>query len=234
MHDLLVELFPIDRSLTGEGVRQTLARLGELIPLRVHEIPTGTRVGDWEVPREWVIRDAYVEGPDGRRIADFRRNNLHLVGYSTPVDAWMTLDEAAAAPALARGPARRDPLRDLLLQGALGLLPGAPRPDAPQAGHLPGGGGQRAGGRLAHLRRPGHPGAVTRGGPAVQPTCATPRWPTTSSRGRWSRPSSPGGSWSGRAATRTASSWCRRRSARWPTSTATSTSCAGTWWPATW
>ena len=93
MHDLLVELFPIDRSLTGEGVRQTLARLGELIPLRVHEIPTGTRVGDWEVPREWVIRDAYVEDPDGRRIADFRRNNLHLVGYSTPVDAWMTLDE---------------------------------------------------------------------------------------------------------------------------------------------
>src|SRR5262245_35019702 len=93
MHDLLVELFPIDRSLTGEGVRRTLARLGELIPLNVHEIPTGTRVGDWEVPREWVIRDAYVEDPDGRRIADFRRNNLHLVGYSTPVDAWMTLDE---------------------------------------------------------------------------------------------------------------------------------------------
>jgi aminopeptidase-like protein len=93
MHDLLVELFPIIRRLMGDGVRQTLARLGELMPLTVHEIPTGTMVGDWEVPREWVIRDAYLEDPDGRRVADFHRNNLHVVGYSTPVDARMTLDE---------------------------------------------------------------------------------------------------------------------------------------------
>ena len=93
MHDLLVELFPINRSLTGDGVRQTLARLREIVPFTVHEIPTGTMVGDWEVPREWVIRDAYIEDPEGRRIADFRRNNLHVVGYSTPVDAWMSLEE---------------------------------------------------------------------------------------------------------------------------------------------
>jgi aminopeptidase-like protein len=93
MHDLLVELFPINRSLTGAGVRTTLARLGELIPLTVHEIPTGTMVGDWEVPREWVIRDAYLEDPDGRRIADLHRNNLHVLGYSAPVDARMSLEE---------------------------------------------------------------------------------------------------------------------------------------------
>ena len=93
MHDLLVELFPINRSLTGDGVRQTLARLAELMPIDVHEIPTGTMVGDWEVPREWVMRDAYIEDPDGRRIAEFSRNNLHVVGYSTPVDARMSLEE---------------------------------------------------------------------------------------------------------------------------------------------
>jgi len=93
MHDLLVELFPINRSLTGAGVRQTLAILGRLLPLTTHEVPTGTQVGDWEVPREWAIRDAYVEDPEGRRVADFRRNNLHVVGYSTPVDARMSLDE---------------------------------------------------------------------------------------------------------------------------------------------
>jgi aminopeptidase-like protein len=93
MHDLLVELFPINRSLMGDGVRRTLTRLGELMPITVHEIPTGTMVGDWEVPREWVMRDAYIEAPDGRRIAEFSRNNLHVVGYSTPVDARMSLEE---------------------------------------------------------------------------------------------------------------------------------------------
>lgn len=93
MHALLASLFPICRSLTGTGVRQTLAALDKLLPLQVHEVPTGTKAFDWTVPREWNIRDAFVANENGDRVIDFRRNNLHVVGYSTPVDRWMTLAE---------------------------------------------------------------------------------------------------------------------------------------------
>jgi aminopeptidase-like protein len=93
LHDLVAELYPITRSITGNGVRDTLRRLGELMPLDVHEISSGTRVFDWTVPREWNIRDAYVEDSTGRRVIDFRENNLHVVGYSTPIRARMTLAE---------------------------------------------------------------------------------------------------------------------------------------------
>lgn len=91
MHALVRELYPICRSITGDGVRQTLARLGQEIPLDLHEVPTGTQVFDWTVPREWNIRDAYVKNSSGERVIDFRAHNLHIVNYSVPVQCRMSL-----------------------------------------------------------------------------------------------------------------------------------------------
>jgi len=93
MHELVRRLYPLCRSITGDGVRDTLGIIGERVPLRVSEVPTGTPVLDWTVPREWNIRDAYIADAGGRRVVDFRESNLHVVGYSVPVDATMTLDE---------------------------------------------------------------------------------------------------------------------------------------------
>ena len=93
MHSLVQHLYPLTRSITGAGLRQTLRLIGETIDLSISEVPTGTRVFDWEVPAEWNIRDAYVKAPDGNRVVDFRKCNLHVVGYSTPVDRKMTLAE---------------------------------------------------------------------------------------------------------------------------------------------
>jgi len=93
MHGLVTELYPICRSITGNGVRQTLEILRRRLPLQVHEVPSGTAVFDWTVPREWNIRDAYVKAADGRRVIDFRASNLHVLNYSVPVRARMTLAE---------------------------------------------------------------------------------------------------------------------------------------------
>lgn len=93
MHDLATTLFPICRSITGDGVRQTLRRLQKHIPIVVHEVPSGTKVFDWTVPKEWNIRDAYVLDATGKRVIDFQENNLHVVGYSTPVNKAMSLGE---------------------------------------------------------------------------------------------------------------------------------------------
>jgi aminopeptidase-like protein len=93
MHRLVAELYPICRSITGDGVRQTLARVRDQIPIEVHEVPSGTKVFDWTVPDEWNVREAYVADAGGERVIDFRRHNLHLVGYSTPIRARMTLAE---------------------------------------------------------------------------------------------------------------------------------------------
>ena len=93
MHALAAELFPLCRSITGDGVRATLRRIGDRIPIELHEVPSGTEVLDWTVPDEWNIRGAHIDGPDGRRIVDFDDSNLHVVGYSEPVRATMTLEE---------------------------------------------------------------------------------------------------------------------------------------------
>ena len=94
MHSWAKDLFPICRSLTGNGVRETLSYLSRIVPaMTIHEVPSGTQAFDWTIPDEWNIRAAYVEDENGNRVVDFARNNLHVVGYSTPVDEWLTLAE---------------------------------------------------------------------------------------------------------------------------------------------
>jgi aminopeptidase-like protein len=93
MHALATELFPLCRSITGDGVRETLGVIGKRIPLEVYEVASGAQVLDWTVPDEWNIRDAYVATGDGTRVVDFRASNLHVVSYSEPVRAKMTLEE---------------------------------------------------------------------------------------------------------------------------------------------
>ncbi len=93
MQTLLALLYPICRSITGNGVRQTLQILQQYIPLQIHEVPTGTQVFDWTVPSEWNIRDAYVKNSAGQRIIDFQKHNLHVVNYSVPVRATMSLQK---------------------------------------------------------------------------------------------------------------------------------------------
>lgn len=90
---LLVELFPICRSITGYGVRKTLKIIRKHIPIEIYEVPTGTKVFDWTIPQEWNIRDAFIRDENGNKIVDFKKNNLHVVGYSIPVDKYITLSE---------------------------------------------------------------------------------------------------------------------------------------------
>lgn len=86
-------LWPICRSITGNGLRTSFRILQEIIPLELEEVPTGTEVFDWKVPREWNINDAYIITPEGEKIAAFKVNNLHVVNYSTPIDREMTWEE---------------------------------------------------------------------------------------------------------------------------------------------
>jgi len=93
MHALVTRLYPICRSITGPGVRDTLAILRETLPIETLEVPTGTRVFDWEIPKEWSIRDAYIKNSTGERIVDFRKSNLHVVNYSVPVRAQLSWEQ---------------------------------------------------------------------------------------------------------------------------------------------
>lgn len=95
MYELCERLFPIGRSITGDGVRETLRILSEAYgdKINIYEIPSGTQVFDWTVPKEWNIKDAYIENSIGQRIIDFQNNNLHVVGYSVPVDKFLDLKE---------------------------------------------------------------------------------------------------------------------------------------------
>jgi aminopeptidase-like protein len=93
MYDVVRDLYPICRSITGDGVRTTLRALQSRIPLVLHEIPSGTRVFDWSIPLEWNIADAYIKNRLGERIVDFQASNLHVMSYSAPVHATMGLEE---------------------------------------------------------------------------------------------------------------------------------------------
>ena len=90
---LAADLYPICRSITGDGVRETLRHLRRHIDLAVREVPSGTKVFDWTVPREWNIRDAFVKNAEGKRVVDFARSNLHVLNYSSPVRAKLPLAE---------------------------------------------------------------------------------------------------------------------------------------------
>jgi aminopeptidase-like protein len=92
LHALVSELYPIARSITGDGVRETLRILGRVTPIEVTEVPSGTPVLDWTVPLEWNIREAWIADASGRRVVDFRDSSLHVMSYSVPVRARMTLD----------------------------------------------------------------------------------------------------------------------------------------------
>ena len=98
MYEFASKIFPYNRSITGEGVRQTLSDIADYISssgtkLKITDVPSGTQVFDWTVPREWKIREAYIEDENGNHIIDMKDSNLHVLGYSTPVDEWVDLDE---------------------------------------------------------------------------------------------------------------------------------------------
>ncbi len=93
MHDLAAELYPTCRSITGDGVRQTLARIASEIPLEIEEVPSRTPVLDWTVPKEWNIREAWIADARGERLIDFAHSNLHVVSYSVPVRKRVSLEE---------------------------------------------------------------------------------------------------------------------------------------------
>jgi aminopeptidase-like protein len=94
IHDLAKRLWPINRSITGDGVRQTLAIIKEQIPeLEIVDVPSGTQVFDWKIPKEWRVADAYIVAPNGKKICEFKKNNLHLVGYSIPIGTKLNLSE---------------------------------------------------------------------------------------------------------------------------------------------
>jgi aminopeptidase-like protein len=93
MYRLIRKLYPICRSITGDGVRQTLNILQEYVPLTVHNVASGTQVFDWTIPKEWNIKDAYIKNPNGEKIVDFENCNLHVLNYSVPVKRKVTLNE---------------------------------------------------------------------------------------------------------------------------------------------
>lgn len=93
MYSLITEMFPICRSITGNGVRQSLEIIKKIIPIQTHEIPSGQKVFDWEVPKEWNIRDAFIKNSNGDKIVDFKKCNLHVLNYSVPVNKTLSLQE---------------------------------------------------------------------------------------------------------------------------------------------
>ena len=94
LYQFASDIFPICRSLTGPGVRETLGWIKKYLPtLEIHEVKTGVKAFDWTIPPEWIPRAAYIITPDGRKICNFENNNLHLVGYSHAVNKSVTLKQ---------------------------------------------------------------------------------------------------------------------------------------------
>ena len=94
IHKFAKELWPINRSITGDGVRETLSKISKHLPaLKIKSIPSGTNVFDWTIPKEWNVKEAYIITPGGKKICDFSKNNLHLVGYSVPFEGKVELNE---------------------------------------------------------------------------------------------------------------------------------------------
>ncbi len=93
MYQLMVKLYPICRSITGNGVRETLKIINKIIPLKVNEVATGTKVFDWTVPEEWNIKDAYIKNGKGEKVVDFNKSNLHVLNYSSPIKRSIDLDK---------------------------------------------------------------------------------------------------------------------------------------------
>jgi aminopeptidase-like protein len=96
MFQLMRKLYPICRSITGDGVRETLEILREYIPLTIHEICSDTAVFDWTIPKEWNIRDAYIKNANGEKLVDFQKCNLHVLNYSLPINKKVSFDELKA------------------------------------------------------------------------------------------------------------------------------------------
>lgn len=120
IYEIAKRIFPICRSITGNGVRETLSILKEYVPeIQIKEVPSGTQVFDWTVPREWNIMDAYIEDEKGEKIIDFKKNNLHVLGYSLPMDKKMSLEELKK---IVKGTAGGYSLCNLLLCGKKRLL----------------------------------------------------------------------------------------------------------------
>lgn len=93
MYELIEELFPICRSITGNGVRKSLKIIKKHIPIEINEVRSGTKVFDWTIPKEWNIKDAYVKNSKGRKIIDFKKSNLHILNYSIPIKKRVSLEE---------------------------------------------------------------------------------------------------------------------------------------------
>ena len=93
IYQLIENLYPICRSITGDGFRESMRLLQNHIPIQLHEVPTGTQVFDWLVPKEWNIQDAYIKDSEGRKVVDFQESNLHILGYSTPIKEKVSLAE---------------------------------------------------------------------------------------------------------------------------------------------
>ena len=153
LHDLIRELYPIPRSLTGDGVRETLAVLGRDLPLDVVETPSGTEVFDWVVPREWNVRDAWIEAPDGRCLARFEDSSLNLLGYSVPVDLEGRARRAARARLHGSPESRSRPVPHVVLGGEMGVLHDPARGRLASRRRVPCVRRLDARGRLAHVWR---------------------------------------------------------------------------------
>ena len=90
MYNWIRDLFPINRSITGDGVRETLFYLKKIVPIKIKSVPTGYKAYDWTVPNEWKVKEAFIKDDQNKTIIDFKNNNLHLVSYSTAINKTLT------------------------------------------------------------------------------------------------------------------------------------------------